>query len=66
MKKQTKKVIILSIQYIFFMLIAIGLLMNDISFCGAVLFLAVFGQSTTSMIKDILRDKEALRNDKVK
>lgn len=43
--------IILGFKYIFFMLISIGLLMNDLKFCGAVLLLTVFIQSCITCVK---------------
>lgn len=46
-----KETIILSCKYIFFMLISIGLLMDDLKFCGAVLLLTIFLQSCFSAYK---------------
>ena len=55
-----KETIILTGKYLFFMFISLGLLLNDLCFCGAVLLLTVFIQSCITCYKIIKENNEKI------
>lgn len=56
----TRNYLILGIKYVFFTLVAIGLLMDSLPFVGALVLLTVLVQS---IITCILMNKEVIKHD---